>query len=177
MTNHVENAVAPLKAEAIARAEVEANKLIERVLADLAEHGMDRQSAAPFPRSMNCTREQYVRQRGKYQLYRAFTKAADRASSRSPNDPDPCVRDEERVARFIEAAKEDAALQYDAFVAKLVAKVGECDSATLAGSHVWGSSVLTVTKGSTVERWKTQQIVNVSKLGKLFNQWPTRKAR
>jgi hypothetical protein len=31
-----------------------------------------------------------------------------------------------------------------------------------------------VTKGGTVERWKTQQIVNVSRLGKLFNQWPTR---
>jgi hypothetical protein len=50
--------------------------------------------------------------------------------------------------------------------------------ASITGTHIWGHSVLTVTlPNGTVERWKTQQIVNQSKLGLLFNQWPSRKMK
>lgn len=61
-------------------------------------------------------------------------------------------------------------------MAKLIGKIGPVTSATIKGNHVWGHSVLTITNpDAVVEHWKTRQIVNVSKLGKLFNQWPTRK--
>ena len=43
---------------------------------------------------------------------------------------------------------------------------------------MWGYSVLTVTKeDGSVERWKTQQIMNISVLGLLFAQWPSRKMK
>ena len=92
------------------------------------------------------------------------------------NDPVPVKMDREEIARFIKNSKEEAAAQYDAFVAKLIRKIGVVETAELTGNHVWSYSYLNVTKADgTKESWKTQMIVNVSKLGKLFNQWPTRK--
>jgi len=82
------------------------------------------------------------------------------------------------VERFVERAQAQAAVEYDAFVCKLVNKVGAVVDAELIGDHVWSYSVLRVTKRegveTFVERWKTQQIWNVSVLGNHFPQWPTR---
>jgi len=97
---------------------------------------------------------------------------------RRNNDPEIIRISDDLVARFIKIAKEDAAIQYDEFVAKLVIKIGKVTDATLFGNHVWSFSILTVTKeDGSIEKWKTQMIVNISKLGKLFNQWPTRKMK
>jgi hypothetical protein len=67
---------------------------------------------------------------------------------------------------------------FDAYAAKLAGKIGlPITSAELTG-QLWNYSFLQVEveeggeKGSQV--WKTQMILNVSYLGKLFNQWPTR---
>ena len=62
------------------------------------------------------------------------------------------------------------------YVAKLTEKVGACDAAAVTG-ELWQESLLVVRKGETVERWKTQQILNFSVYGKAFNQWPTRKVK
>lgn len=80
------------------------------------------------------------------------------------------------IDRLVEEAGEEAAASFDAYVAKLTEKVGECDSASVLG-YLWLESILTVKKGETVERWKTQQILNFSVYGKAFNQWPTRKVK
>ena len=43
---------------------------------------------------------------------------------------------------------------------------------------MWSYSFLYVTTPSNGDQcWKTQQIINQSKLGKLFNQFPTRKIK
>ena len=85
----------------------------------------------------------------------------------------------ETVEKFAASARETAAAEYDAFVAKLEAKIGDdVAAAELAGNHVWNHSTLTITRtDGSVERWRTSMIINVSKLGKLFNQFPTRKAK
>ena len=83
-----------------------------------------------------------------------------------------------KAAHYIKQAMEAADADYTAFVAKLEAKVGEHVDAKLTGDHVWAHSVLTITKADgSVERWKTQRILNVSSLGLVFNQWPTRKQK
>ncbi|MNE44768.1 hypothetical protein D3C80_1390130 [compost metagenome] len=98
--------------------------------------------------------------------------------SRSMRDPDPARMSPNGCALFVKQAQENASAQYDAFIAKLEAKIGEVTAAILSGEHVWGHSILTVTKADgTTEKWKTQMIVNVSVLGNLFNQWPTRKVK
>lgn len=173
MTNPIEAAVAPLKADALTRAEKNAREMVAEYVAALAEMGGARY---PYPKSFGMGREQYARAMAKYNVMNALTTPLK--STHRLGEPVLCKIDPAKVERFVQQAQEAAGLAYDAFVAKLVAKVGEVESAELTGNHVWGYSVLKVVKvGGVVESWKTQQIVNVSKLGLLFNQWPTRKMK
>ncbi|NJO62660.1 MAG: hypothetical protein HC836_31850 [Richelia sp. RM2_1_2] len=164
----------PLKTEAIKRAEIEANKIINRVIKDFEEADWDLDVAAPRGDSIRDGRDQYLKKQSKHNLYKSVTTYVKPTRTRGePNLRKQSVTHEDE---FIKNAEQDAAMQYDIFVAKLTNKIGPVVSADLKGSHVWGFSILTVVKpDGTKERWKTQQIVNVSKLGKLFNQWPTRK--
>lgn len=159
---------------AVRHAAVEAEKVIERVRKDLEAHGWDRNAAAPYPWRQHGFAADTAR--NKSNLYSSLTKAATDGyqSSRMNNEPYIVVMDEAGCARFTEQNERSAAMYYDAFIVKMVAKVGECDGATIEGSHVWSFSILTVTKGATVERWKTQQITNYSKLGLAYPQWPSR---
>ena len=174
MTNPITAAVMPLKSDAILRADKEARALIGRVHAKLAEHNWDLDIAAPRPNG-NMGKAEYRKLMGRHKLYEYITDPT--WSTRSLRDPNTRRASPEREARFIKNAVEEAAAQYDAFVAKLIHKIGDCDAASLAGSHVWGYSILTVTKGSATERWQTQQIVNQSVHGKIFNQWPSRRLK
>ena len=159
--NHIENAVAHLKAEAIARAEKYATEFAAKVQAEIAVAGSV-SACAPAPKAWTVPTETTAKYRAAQQK---------RALYISLNGP-KCAE------RFIEAAKENAAAQYDAFVAKLNAKIGPVTSAVLDGNHVWGYSNLTVvTEAGETQVWRTQTIINISKLGKVFNQYPTRRVK
>lgn len=174
-TNAITAAILPLKTDAIERAEQEARLAISRVLHDFEDAGWDLDKVAPRGDSWNDPRN-YKTMMAKHNFYNSLSTYT--APTRMPGQPNTRKRSEEAEARFIKNAREDAALQYDMFVAKLVRKIGACETATLAGSHVWGHSILTVTKAdASIERWKTQTIINVSVHGKLFNQWPSRKVK
>lgn len=172
----VGKAVWPLKWNAVARAEQSARDTVERVMADLAANDWDMKRCAPYPRNLYAAdRDKAL---AKWRLYGQLVRHV-RPTGR-PSDPVEIVeRDDKAIDRFIAMNGEMAAAQYDAFVVKLVGKVGErAVNAKLTGEHVWGDSILTVEMAdATVERWRTRQIVNVSKLGLLFNQWPTRKMK
>jgi len=183
--------VHPLKADAVKDAGDRARATIERVRVGLDEAGWAINVAAPYPpRSMSAWSADYRTISAKASLYRKLTKE-DEAATRAWHDAAPEAEEDRRayfragrqeivrmsergMDRFIARAEEVAALEYDAFICKLVAKVGDCDDADLQGSHVWGHSILTVRKGDEIERWKTQQIWNYSKLGNPYPQWPTR---
>lgn len=174
----VADAVEPLKADAIDRASLWAHEVIERYAAMLGEAAGDANKAAPYPDSRTMNSHRYAMALAVYRRMHSLSKSTSRTGCRRPSEPDTREMDVEMCERFIEQCKESAAAQYDTFVAKLVGKIGECETATLTGNHVWGRSTLTVGKADgSVERWNTKQIVNVSKLGLLFNQWPTRKAK
>lgn len=176
--NHIEAAVLPLKSEAIVRAEKEARAIVEQVAGLLDQAGGDLQICAPYPSAWNMGRNEYLQKLSKYDLFRKLTSQINPNGGRRPRDPEMAKMDSERIERYVEAAKKNAAEQYDLFVAKLNSKIGEVTAAELEGNHVWGYSFLTVTKpDNTKEIWKTQMIVNQSKLGLLFNQFPTRKVK
>jgi hypothetical protein len=176
MTNPIEAAVLPLKTDAIVRAERDALALMDRIFAKMDEHGWDADKAAPRGNSRADGHIQYKTKMSIHNLYLMVTTYVH--PTRGYNDPNLRKRDQAVEDRFVENAKETAALQYDMFVAKLISKIGDTKTATITGNHVWGHSILTVeTADGTVERWKTQQIVNQSKLGLLFNQWPSRKIK
>ena len=172
--SHIANAVAPLKNLAMDAAEAFARRVIKSYLEQLAAANWDAQAFAPYPHG-NMSRADYAKAKHRYTLTRMLTEDADTKVCRSPRDPEPRKQSDANEARFIAEAREQAAASYNLYVSKLVAKVGDCDAAELNGGYVWDHSVLTITKGDTKEVWVTRQIVNFSKLGKVFNQWPTRK--
>jgi hypothetical protein len=175
-------AVAPVKAEAVAKAAQRAQERIDAVGLALGAVDWDAGKYAPYPKS-NVSRLDYT---AKINLYRFVREITTFDSLRSPsggrrmNDPEYVIPSIEGMARYIDQCKETAAAQYDAFAYKLVKKVGShVVGATLEGSHVWGYSLLRVKKVEPCgrhryEHWKTQEIENVSVLGNYFPQWPTR---
>jgi hypothetical protein len=165
-------AVEPLRSAALERAAKFARDyaglMTEKFLAD--------PSLAEYPKGTgHMSRAQYAVAMNTYHVVSSLT-MADPA-----HIPANCLEKQRRVVspagleRFVTSAVADADVAYSAFIAKLEEKIGDCDAATLTGEHVWGYSVLTAVKGDVVESWRTHQIVNVSKLRKVFNQWPTRK--
>lgn len=183
--------VHPLKADAVKSAEDRARAIVARVERQLTEAGWNIATAAPYaPRTMSAWSPEYKSINAKRSLFGSLTEEDRDATSAwhaaapeaeearreyfRAGRPEIVRMSERGVARFVEMATQEAAAQYDAFICKLVSKIGDCDSAELTGSHVWGNSLLTVRKGDTVEKWQTKQIWNVSKLGNEFPQWPTR---
>ena len=166
------------KADAVADAAKQARETVEKVRADLEANAWDIHAAAPYPyRGHGYAAEMARAKANRYQRLSKDDPALPYQGSR-PGEPRIVVMSDEGIASFVEGAERGAATYYDAFIVKMVAKVGEAQDATIDGSHVWSHSILTVTlKDGTVERWKTQQIQNYSKLGFPFPQWPSRKLK
>lgn len=176
MQNLIATAVAPLKDRAIEHATAHAQRLVEMVRREMTEAGWDLQKAAPYPRSFNTGRTEYLKQKGRYDLFRQLTTSTK--ASRNRTEPDFAVMNDAGVARLFEDFKAGAAASYDAYVAKLTAKIGKVTSASLDGEGTWVYSNLTVTtEAGERQVWRTQMIINVSILGKVFNQWPTRRVK
>lgn len=174
----IAKAVAPVKADAIVRAEKDAREYVVRLTDVLAKNGFDLNKVAPAPNSLKTGREEYRTMQNRRNLFTSFTRERDdndRNSWRDMTAAKIVEVDPAKVERFVDTAKEAAAMHYDSFVYKLVEKIGETTEARLEGNHVWGRSILHVTlKSGEKQKWKTQQIVNCSVYGLLFNQWPTR---
>jgi hypothetical protein len=83
-----------------------------------------------------------------------------------------------KIAAFLQQMEKDAEVSFDSYIAKLAEKIGqEIKSADVQG-NLWNGSILeVVTLANEVQRWKTQIIINRSKLGLLFNQYPTRRMK
>lgn len=150
---------------------------VDALLRGLADAGWDAEKFAPFPHG-NMSRIQYVMAKQKYEEVRRWTKTTLKWGCRSPKDPDPREPLPREVIeqRLLAQAEEMTKSDFDSYVAKLSGKIGEpIRSAKLVG-HLWQSSVLEVVlaESGKVQKWSTQMILNVSCLGKLFNQWPTR---
>lgn len=173
-TTQIALAVAPLKQVSIDRAELAMTEALAKVQAEFEAAGCDLEVVAPYPNSrIYGTRKTYMPQVARYELFRRLTQRTAEGSRR-PGTPDIAEWDAAAALRMVEGAKETAAADYEAFVAKLEAKVGEHSACAMIRSGTWAYSVLEVVTPAGTQRWKTQQIVNVSVLGKLFNQWPTR---
>jgi hypothetical protein len=174
----IETAVAPLKNQAVEAAEVYARHMISKVREDLEANDWDINKAAPYPSYRSYGRD-YETAKAKYNRYHSLTKEDPSKGYQVNNGHSPVivVIDEDRIERFVQSYREMAAAQYEAFVAKLVSKVGEHTAATLeTPSGVWDYSYVNVTTpNGEVDRWKTQCIGKYSKNGKYFHQWPTRK--
>lgn len=173
-THPVAAALAPQKQAAQDRAAQFAAEHYDRMNEALLAAGGDLEVCAPYPKS-NVGKVEYMMCLAVRKVYEMYFKGVG-PGSRSPRDPNPYVADEAWKAKWVAEARETCGAAFDAYVAKLVGKVGPCDAAEYQG-NLWSRSTITVRKGAEVEVWHTQQIINVSSLGKIYNQWPTRKAK
>lgn len=172
-SNPIYAAIAPQKADAVARAQEYTREQLNAFAAKFPV-GADFKALAPRPDSFRTGREQYKRMM-------AFRSLAQRVVEVThggwPEYTETVAGvDEDGIERLVAEAGEEAAASFDAYVAKLTAKVGPCEQAGVEG-NLWSRSRLSVRKGPVVEQWITQQILNFSVYGKAFNQWPTRKCK
>lgn len=180
-SNPIFAAIAPQRAEAIAQAQKYTAERLARFVTRFPVGGNFKE-LAPRPDSFRTSRKQYQSMMAfQYQSMMAFRSLASRVirveRGRWPEYTETVLGvNEEGVEQLIAESGEEAALSFDAYVAKLTDKVGPCDSASVTGT-LWQRSLLTVRKGETTERWQTQQIINFSVYGKAYNQWPTRKVK
>lgn len=170
--NIISAAVEPLRADALARAEQRIRDWAARVEAQLAAANNDMRAYAPFPSGNGSD----------YKRKLAFRKAIESIVSHAApyirfGQPEIVSVNAEKVERLVRDAREGASASFDAYAAKLAGKVGTIRSASVCGASLWHGSTLTVETEAGVQRWHTTQIVNVSVLGKLFNQWPTRRVK
>lgn len=170
-------AVEPLLSQAEDAAFMSATNIINKVMEDLESHGWDINACAPWPSSVGIRlgHPDYVGMKSKHTLYHSLVQLV--SSTYQPGRPEIVKRDPDRQKRFIDEARRNAAFQYEAFIIKLENKIGGHSDAILKGSHIWDYSILEVTTPEGIEYWKTHTIINVSKLGKIFNQYPTRKVK
>jgi hypothetical protein len=167
----VGRALHPAKARAVQSAREKAVAKVAQLRKDLEAAGWDIRVAAPVP--TNVWAHDYKAARARRSVYESVTKSVDSSYSRS--GPRIVEMDQNGIDRFISNTEQDAALQYDMFICKMVSKVGDVKDAQIEGDHVWSHSILTVTlQDGTVQRWKTQQIVNYSVYGTPYLQWPSR---
>lgn len=167
-TSAIARAVEPLRAAAVERATKMAREIADETLADYAKNPR----RYDYPNGSLLNRRDYsVQKQRRARLLRLVKNVGSTLVVKYE-------RDDAAVEKYVVECGIMASEQYNLFIRKLETKVGDHLTATLDGDHVWGYSTLTVGKadGST-EQWRTQQIVNVSVLGKLFNQWPSRKVK
>lgn len=176
-------AVEHLKESALERAEEETIALADRYQAALNDAGWDLEVAFPNPDASRNFIADNRSIKARRNMATRFTRhdATRSQPSRRMKVHNYRIWCPDSVAAMVKEARERASQQYDAFIAKLASKVeqdGPVAEVILTGSHVWGHSTLTVCHvDGRVHKWRTEMIINVSKLGTLFNQWPTRKLK
>jgi hypothetical protein len=176
LNNPIVRAVWPLRQAAADRAETEIKAMMDKILVDLEANGWDQDKVAPYPN--NCWDRNYKPMVAKYHFVSSFTSGV--LTSRSMRDPHIVKFNKEGYDREVKLARETAEIAYDSFVWKLCEKAGyqTVVDADLYGDHVWGFSILYVIHDDErAEKWKTKNIINHSKFGKPFYQWPTRKVK
>lgn len=171
-TTPIANAVAPLKQAQIDRAVGMVADRIEATRLKFEAAGWDLNVVAPHPHG-RMSRREYKQAEAWLGFCNAITTWTQ--PSRRHGDPNIVKWSDAGVREKLRTVAEMAGASFDLYVTKLEGKVGEHSTATLTcGGGVWGYSVISVTTPAGIQHWKTQQIVNVSVLGTLFNQWPTR---
>ena len=177
--NHIEIALEPRRKAAVQRALAAAEAAVNKALEELEDPKgacWDLDKAAPAPHG-RLDRKTYKAWQAKRDFYRSITILDTRFPRRlSMRDPVMVTTNLKVLTAYFNRVEQAASLEFTKYVAKLTGKIGETTAASINASPLWNGSILTVTKpDGSVETWKTTMIINCSCLGKLFNQWPTRR--
>lgn len=169
-------AVEPLRAAAILRAQDYTRDRIAHYKQQLAANGWDVNAVAPRPHS-RMSRSAYAQAGALRAFVTSIVDFVVAPPARTKDAPVIVEASPEREEHMINRAGRDASEDFDVYVNKLADKAGDgVVDAAITGCSLWEGSLLTVVYADrTTAVWKTQQIINISVLGKMFNQWPTRR--
>lgn len=150
---------------------------MEKVLAELAEDGWDARKRFAYPYG-TMGKVAYRLQEARYNSCNFYTNGVK--GSISMHEPNIRVAKTDNAERIAAQAEKLAKVALEGFCAKLAGKIDATGIAAvsvkyLGGTNPWGWTHILVNSGTTTSQvWRTKMIVNVSCLGKIFNQWPTR---
>jgi hypothetical protein len=149
-----------------------ADEHYEYLMSVLEKHFFDLDQAAPKPTS-KMSREQYLRMQNYRYMLMDMTTPVGGGANQTMRSPSP-----EKKAKYAEECKANAIASYEAWVAKIIQKIGKpVVKATMKGDP-WSGSTINVTCDDGEEQiWHTQMIINRSVYNKLFNQFPTRRQK
>lgn len=149
----------------VAEAETRAEAKYKSVLDTVKQHDWNLDELAPKPHS-NMSRGEY-RAASNYRMFLVslFDKDVN----------DPFIKHSSvKKHRFIDMIKDQARTDYLGWINKMTEKIGKPVASASVKGNPWVDSVLSViTIDGEVQVWDTQMIINTSKLGKLFNQFPS----
>jgi hypothetical protein len=140
-------------------------------MVELEKHDWDLNKAAPRP-TANVGQARYRSMNEKRNFLSSLT---DAKSSRESN-----IRSSSpaKKKKLMEDAAKNAHDSYMAWVAKIIDKIGKVvQSAEMHGDPWTGSTLSVVTQDGEAQTWHTKMIVNSSKYGTLFNQFPSRRTK
>lgn len=177
MTNAIAQAVQPLKQASVDAAVARTIASHKTIIEKLSQHGFNIDAAYPRP-STNMSRAAY---HAAYELRSAVEAIVDfEKSTYRLNEPKIVKVNSEKILYELEQTALDAEASFDAYVTKLNNKVGTGIVYAQMGfvNNVWSNSNLIVKKNDgSREVWNTKCIINRSKLGRWFNQFPTRQVK
>jgi hypothetical protein len=175
--NLIAERIAPMKDAAVTAATTRMVNRIKHLLAEVREAGF---CIKQFRLDSRNSKEAYA----KLQIIRRITKRDEALAKRNGINPnhvdgwDYVQGCEDGIGNLVKEVADMAAAQYEEYVCKLTQKVGSYDEIKVQTvSGLWTESILTATKDGVDTKWKTQIIVNFSKYGLAFNQFPTRKIK
>ncbi len=154
------------------RAEEEATKHIDYLLDELKKANWDLDVIAPLPDSIKRF-SSWGTDSAKRNLFTSITDQA--TSSVSFKYSGIRKKSASKRTKYINNAIANAAESYDNYVGKMVVKIGKpVVSATFTGDPWHGSLLTVVTSDGGKQVWNTKMILNYSKYGAMFNQFPSR---
>jgi hypothetical protein len=176
----IAEATQPLKDAAIEKTRVEAEEFVAAVKKRLAKVGFDPYAIVPRIESLGRGVSVWSRE---YEEHSEKVKEADSKRRMYQQFLDRSTGDyrwsNEAAASYVKMCMDNTAMHYDSYVAKMNQKTNFPIAADFRWiGDVWGHSDLSVTlKDGTKEIWRTQVIINFSKYGLIFNQWPSRRVK
>lgn len=158
----------------IAHAEECALRRYQSMVNQLVANGWDLEKVAPYP-SANMSKKDFHIAKAKYEQFRRYFRSV--VGSRRMSDPNIVVEVPGAKELLVKSYVADAEASIESYLVKMSKKIGKEIMEARYEGNLWQSSILHITTPDGVEKWKTMCIVNVSCLGTLFNQWPSRKIK
>ncbi len=155
---------------------------LERLQAALSASGCDLNKVHPFPNKKELSKKDYAEKLEDYNWSHAVTQGHRDLSDVYGSST--CYRQIKKDA--FEAARKEAIqaadFSIDSYILKMAGKIGPGDYKVVYTGDLWNGSQIEVRAEDVnvgiyrvVQNWYTRCIINVSCLGTVFNQWPTRR--